>query len=137
MLEFEKYEANYIEYNRKFKTLNIKDLSEFCNLKIEPKINYPYATSIPDQLKATLLACRHTYMSIGENSSNVIYSHYLEECDNLAIEKLSKRQLLNYLDELENLGFIECEVKSLGRYGRSKYLTSVLDDREVYQILFF
>ncbi len=51
-----------------------------------------------------------------------VSSLYAELCRDIGIQPLTSRRVSDYISELEDFGMINTTVKSLGRYGRTRYI---------------
>ncbi|EQD64964.1 cell division control protein 6, partial [mine drainage metagenome] len=79
--------------------------------------------TFPTHTKILVLSCitaselNKTNMITGE-----IYANYKNICGDLKIPPVSARRISDLLSDLEDSGLITTTIKSLGRYGRTRYI---------------
>ena len=56
-----------------------------------------------------------------------IYERYKKICENYGFKPITLRRVNDLLNELEDFGFISCEIISRGRYGRTRKIFSAID----------
>ncbi|MEM2909724.1 MAG: orc1/cdc6 family replication initiation protein [Nitrososphaerota archaeon] len=87
-------------------------------------------SSLPLHSKLVLLSVVLAMKNGNEITSGTLYTVYKELCELLGMEPLTDRRTSSLLSELNMLGVLDCELVSLGRYGRTRkvFLTLPLDE---------
>ncbi|MCL7387163.1 MAG: orc1/cdc6 family replication initiation protein [Thaumarchaeota archaeon] len=87
-------------------------------------------SSLPLHSKLVLLSVVLAIKNGSEITSGTLYTIYKELCELIGIEPLTDRRTSSLLSELNMLGVLDCELVSLGRYGRTRkvFLTLPIDE---------
>ena len=93
--------------------------------------------TLPTHTKIVILSCitaseiNKTNMITGE-----IYANYKDICKDMKIPPVSSRRVSDLLSDLEDAGLITTTMKSLGRYGRTRFIQLNEKEKEMKKYLF-
>ncbi len=104
--------------------------------KFEMDVLREAVTTLPLQSKVLLLSAvitqelDNTQMVTGE-----IYENYKSICNELGFVPLSTRRISDILSELEDFGLLTAQTKSMGRYGRTRWIRVIGDYKSIKSYL--
>ncbi|OLS27758.1 MAG: ORC1-type DNA replication protein [Candidatus Heimdallarchaeota archaeon LC_3] len=116
-------------------TIGIKYVEE-AKGHIEKNIVFEVASSLPLHSKLVLAAI----YSLNTNNDDQIttgqvYKLYCDYCKFNGLEVVTSRRISDYLNEQDQLGLIDTNTVSLGRYGRTKHITLTVQQNVIKQVL--
>lgn len=115
--------------NKNVVTLDHVDLAES---KIDFDRIVETVKAQPKQSQAVLLSILHS--STREVTTGEVYTGYTKICHNSKLSPLTQRRVSDLISELDMLGIINANTKSLGRHGRTRIISIHLPEKIIKEI---
>lgn len=104
--------------------------------KFEMDVLKEAVTTLPLQSKVLLLSAVITQeITNSQMTTGEIYENYKSICHELGFVPLSTRRISDILSELEDFGLLTARTKSMGRYGRTRWIRVIGDHRAIKEHL--
>lgn len=104
--------------------------------KFELDVLKEAVTTLPLQSKVLLLSAVITQeISNSQMATGEIYENYKSICSELGFVPLSSRRISDILSELEDFGLLTAKTKSMGRYGRTRWIRVIGDYKSIKKYL--
>ncbi|MHA1992408.1 MAG: Cdc6/Cdc18 family protein [Candidatus Hodarchaeales archaeon] len=117
------------------KKIEIKHVEE-AKGHIEKNIVFEVANSLPLHSKFVLAAIYALNSREGyEITTGQVYKLYSEFCKINGLEVVTSRRVSDYLNEQDQLGLIDTNTVSLGRYGRTKYISLTVQSAIIREVI--
>lgn len=117
------------------KKIEIKHVEE-AKGHIEKNIVFEVADSLPLHSKFVLAAIFNlNSRNSKEITTGQVYRLYCEFCRYSGLEVVTSRRVSDYLNEQEQLGLIDTNTVSLGRYGRTKYISLTVQEEIIREVI--
>ena len=93
-------------------------------------------STLPIHYKATLASAilNQGKRENGQQTTGEVYSTYTKICERFNLSDLSQRRIGHIISELDMQGLINAKIVSLGRQGRTKFISVVLDENQVKEL---
>lgn len=103
---------------------------------IEKNIVYEVTSSLPLHSKLVLAAVYVLDIQGNEEiNTGQVYDLYKEFCETNGLEIVSSRRISDYINEQDQLGIIDANVVSKGRYGRTKRISLTVSRQVIKDVL--
>lgn len=102
--------------------------------KIEKDRILDLVAAQPKQCQVTLLSILHNCKQSKGVITGEIYNTYEKYCKHIGLRPLTQRRISDVIAELDMLGIINARVISKGRYGRTREITTTLQDALISRI---
>ncbi|MFW9930064.1 MAG: Cdc6/Cdc18 family protein, partial [Candidatus Thorarchaeota archaeon] len=103
---------------------------------IEKNIVFEVAASLPLHSKLVLAAIYIlNTQRTEETTTGQVYNLYTDFCRRNGLEVVTSRRVLDYINEQDQLGIINANTVSLGRYGRTKQISLTVQSNIIRQVL--
>lgn len=104
--------------------------------KYEMDVLKEAVTTLPLQSKVLLLSAVITQeINNSQMATGEIYENYKSICNELGFVPLSTRRISDILSELEDFGLLNAKTKSMGRYGRTRWIRVIGDHKSIKEYL--
>lgn len=104
--------------------------------KFEMDVLREAVTTLPLQSKVLLLSAVITQeLDNSQMVTGEIYENYKSICNELGFVPLSSRRISDILSELEDFGLLTAKTKSMGRYGRTRWIRVIGDYKAIKNYL--
>ena len=93
-------------------------------------------TTLPIHHKATLASTivNQGKRENGQQTTGEVYSTYKQICKLFNLEDLSQRRISNVISELDMQGLIHAKIVSLGRQGRTKFISVAINENQIQEL---
>ena len=93
-------------------------------------------STLPIQYKATLagVVLNQGKRKDGHQTTGEVYSTYMQICKHFSLDHLSQRRVGHIISELDMQGMINAKIVSLGRQGRTKFISMAIDQAQIDEL---
>jgi cell division control protein 6 len=93
-------------------------------------------STLPIQYKATLagVVLNQGKRKDGHQTTGEVYSTYIQICKHFSLDHLSQRRVGHIISELDMQGMINAKIVSLGRQGRTKFISMAIDQNQIDEL---
>ena len=93
-------------------------------------------STLPIHHKATLASTivNQGKRENGQQTTGEVYSTYKQICKLFNLEDLSQRRISNVISELDMQGLINAKIVSLGRQGRTKFISVAINENQIQEL---
>ncbi|MHB1663118.1 MAG: ORC1-type DNA replication protein [Thermoplasmataceae archaeon] len=100
--------------------------------KLETDVLKETIRTLPTHTKIVIMGC----ITASEmNKTGEIYANYKDICHEMKVPPVSSRRVSDLLSDLEDAGLITTTIRSLGRYGRTRYIQLNEKEKEMKKYL--
>jgi len=91
--------------------------------------------SLPYQEKLVLLAIALLFTKSKKVTTGVVKKMYEKLCELTGTPPVTLRRMNDFINDLETLGLVSCQIVSFGRYGRTKVISLEIPSQTVFLVL--
>ena len=91
--------------------------------------------SLPHQEKLVLLAIALLFTKSKKVTTGVVKKMYEKLCEITGTPPVTLRRMNDFINDLETLGLVSCQIVSFGRYGRTKVISLEIPSQTVFLVL--